>query len=732
MNIQEALTPHQAREADEWADEGNYPHTHDLVSKHVMKGEHTIILPLHEDGESTQPHPAVESHLSAHGYKISDYKAGYAVEPKNSRIVRIGKALNATKAPDHVVKAFNNDPNRMVKDDTNVEVAITHHPHQIAGMSTGRGWKSCLNMVDGSNRHYLPEEIKNGTHAAYLIHKGDHDIERPIARIALKHFASDKPSSMAVSESVPGHDEKGHHHVLYPEQSSYGSGEGGITTRFEKTVQHWTDKHFPMMEDRIYKRSGDTHDDNLGNEITPIGEKMIRKHLDRGDNPLRHADPHTVRQHHVEYALDYLRSQNSDYPHRDDLRGQILHSAADEHLSHATVNREYMFDKANGALNSTSDSVHHRNTIMPIATTHSLLKKLSSENTNELLDHYSKLPDANPEALARLVNSPKVSAEKREAVTMKPDGKANFSLVTHPDHVTPKIAEGVMKALKPAMDMKIPLGALAAYGGSGGGNLLYALKSPHFTGEHLHQLIPNTKDHWELHNLAKNPNFGPEHHNQVINHFVARAQNSEIHERERDNSLRVTKTYLSDSPRTSIADVTRTLGHLSPEGQKNHMGFFVANPPNKEVLEHALTHTVTGPHNGNDTMIGHDAFEHFKNSNLGTHYLATRSFPMNVHGDEDLTEKLITHDARAHDIPGDVTPKDDQVRKAGMHAERAIKNANFDAPRWDRTIDTLLNNKMYIRAGAAIQRKYAQGHGVTDEHFEKMRSYNPRFSASGV
>ena len=191
--INEALNDEQKKTVDSWPKTGKG----EEISGHVIpKGQDRISIPLENSTDkkdnSNIPHPAVKKHLNDNGYTITDYKGGYA-EDKFKRQVSIGKALNKTKAPSEVMKAFTSDPKRLgsTQKAKGLEVSISRHPYDVAGMSTGQGWTSCMNMSGGCNAHYLGRDVKAGTHVAYLVHHGDDKAENPIARIALKPYTSE-------------------------------------------------------------------------------------------------------------------------------------------------------------------------------------------------------------------------------------------------------------------------------------------------------------------------------------------------------------------------------------------------------------------------------------------------------------------------------------------------------------------------------------------------------------
>lgn len=242
--INEALDPEQKKIVDSWPKTGNG----EKISGHVIpKGQDRISIPLEDSTDkkdnSNIPHPAVNKHLKDNGFEVTDYKGGYAKD-KHGRQVSIGKALNKTKAPSEVMNAFTSDPKRSgsTQKAKGLKVIISRHPHDVAGMSTGQGWSSCMDMSGGCNAHYLGRDVKAGTHVAYLVHHDDDKAEKPIARIALKPFKS----------------EDGTHTVLRPESRSYGTSDSS----FAKTVKGWTEKNFPVDQTKVYKKDPSVYHDS--------------------------------------------------------------------------------------------------------------------------------------------------------------------------------------------------------------------------------------------------------------------------------------------------------------------------------------------------------------------------------------------------------------------------------------------------------------------------------------
>lgn len=258
--LKESLTDYQKSKVDDW-DRSNAV----KISAHVIpRGQDRVIIPLESNGDKTvEPHPSVAEHLKNHGYEITDYLNGRAREPKYGREIKIGKALAATGASQDTINKFVNDPNRESARLHNLQIVISRHPHDVAGMSTGRGWTSCLDMDCGINRHYVQGEVESGSHVAYLTKKGDDTIENPVARIALKPWHS----SDNIYESI-----------LRPEMHSYGTA-GGAEHSFHNTVRKWSEEHFPLLTRAIYTKDKDVYD----NDYDAHTIKMHRSTLEDAD-----------------------------------------------------------------------------------------------------------------------------------------------------------------------------------------------------------------------------------------------------------------------------------------------------------------------------------------------------------------------------------------------------------------------------------------------------------------
>ena len=183
--LHEALKPSQYRKyVKKWDKERYQDIFTDSKYEHDRKG-FRVFLPIRQIEQKPKVSPKIVRMLKDFGYQVDDYIKGIAQkidDPK--RKIKIGKILN--KDPE-LQKLFVNDPQRKATKNE-YEAVISRHPYDIAGMSTDRGWRSCMNLKDGEYKRYVKQDIKYGTVIAYAVRKGDRNIDNPVARVLIKPF----------------------------------------------------------------------------------------------------------------------------------------------------------------------------------------------------------------------------------------------------------------------------------------------------------------------------------------------------------------------------------------------------------------------------------------------------------------------------------------------------------------------------------------------------------------
>lgn len=245
--IVEELNPSQKRAVSGWF-RGDYSFSNHVFGGHDTDGDRRsdrITIPLRDpNGDTAAPDDRVKRHLAEHGWDIHNYKAGHAIKADGSdkRVKRIGALLNSgDTAHPEIAKIFESDPARRLasKSYDDMQVVISRHREDVAGMSTNRGWKSCQALSKSGKAEGLASalhsDFRDGTHVAYLCKAGDHDIERPMARIALRPYVA-----------LNGHK------IIRPSNRQYGAENDA----FAHTVRHFTEEHFPAKSMMYAKRGG--------------------------------------------------------------------------------------------------------------------------------------------------------------------------------------------------------------------------------------------------------------------------------------------------------------------------------------------------------------------------------------------------------------------------------------------------------------------------------------------
>jgi hypothetical protein len=244
----EALSLKTAREYTK-ASKGKYKELLD----DIFNGEHRIYIPLdiqRSDLKTTPLIKKIKSYIET-DKKIPieefDYIGGYIKSKKQT--MKIGRLI---KDNIKLAKAFEQDPLRTSKD---LLIVISRHPYDIAGMSTDRGWASCMTLPDklpgrkkspkGEFSAFVKRDIEAGTLIAYLISNKDRNINNPLSRVLLNPYKSDDGS------------------ITYNAGKIYG-----IPNKyFKKRVEKWIDENFDKS--KFYYKDKSLYNDDAVDMIIP-------------------------------------------------------------------------------------------------------------------------------------------------------------------------------------------------------------------------------------------------------------------------------------------------------------------------------------------------------------------------------------------------------------------------------------------------------------------------------
>ena len=294
--INEELTDREEYEADRMRGSGHDFYHRSFVSQHPLAekafygqerhfGDKRMStrMPITLNTQKMEPHQGVKEHLDKFGYKTNPelYQKGLAEKtirvgnpdqgiPYQEKTVqkKIGSVLDEFNAPDSIKKAYMNDPSRSGSSHKEFDLVLSHHQHDVYGMSTGRGWVSCSTMRKGCEKfngqgpgaQKMKNEINGLTHVAYLVPKGGNVDKDAIARLAFKHHT---PIGGGKS-------------TLIAENRPYGQAPND----FQKKASEEVGKLFPIEQNKIYTRTHDVYDDSGRHFVFPKGQDISSDDVD--------------------------------------------------------------------------------------------------------------------------------------------------------------------------------------------------------------------------------------------------------------------------------------------------------------------------------------------------------------------------------------------------------------------------------------------------------------------
>jgi hypothetical protein len=240
--------------------------------KHDRNG-YRVYIPIEEKFRPDNPQKSptqvkIEQELLKNNYEIVDYIKGLARQiGVNKNPVKLGKLLMSFKRQD-LLNEFNVDKSREGTKSTYM-VVISRHPYDIAGMSTDRGWTSCMNLKNGINKRYVPLDIAAGSVVAYVTRTDDLDLKNPSGRLLIKPFVD-----------VVGNK------VIYfgIEARVYGTDVPGFTETVRKWVYEVNDAHeleevvVLKMDSRLYQDSDLSYQTHVrGKSLSPEVKSQIER-----------------------------------------------------------------------------------------------------------------------------------------------------------------------------------------------------------------------------------------------------------------------------------------------------------------------------------------------------------------------------------------------------------------------------------------------------------------------
>ncbi len=534
--IKEYLNPAQRDKVNSWLPDKEsgriYSPKAEEISGHIIpEGRHHIVIPA-----IAHTLRAVHGHLDKHGYTNHDYVYGTTTD-KHGRQVSIGKALERTKAPEQLKNDYANDDKKLATELENHDIVISRHPHHVAEASTNKPWKSCAGLTasgrfcsygGGAAAKRLPDEIKHGTHVAYLVPKLKPD-EEPDDTFNGIQNRIDKATARAYLK--PHTSEQSGHTIIVPENKVYqkqrrGTYEGK-NVGFLRSLEKFTDQHFPMREGEVYKKNQNVYDDDgtLNEPKFNTSDKSLDQ-LKTSDNPrvrttLRRSKNLTADQlhklidyyNHPEYDKDAMEelatNPNLRKEHIDKLLSRNVHTVNTRLATKPNLSKT----QVDHLINLNSNDINY---------------SLGFNKNKKLLskDHIHKIIDKTLQTENEIEEKSKsrnhTLAQLHSVLYHGMNHENNLFLLNH-DNIKTEHIDRIVSSNNPYLHSR-----------------MIENHSHHLTNDHLQQIIDKWKDKdlshfndWhnphkiatdKLKDRLQNTNEAKNHHQQVIDHVAGKKQ----------------------------------------------------------------------------------------------------------------------------------------------------------------------------------------------------------------
>ena len=253
------------------------------------EGENRIYLPFNPDQKLSELDKLIKKELHEKGCMNTniDYQEGYCHHQgrkfkivkfinkvRNDETKEIKKMEDITEEEkknkinltnDHfnsLIDFFTRSEFRKLKKQNDLEIVISQDPMDIATMSTGRDWTSCM-RVGGAHWDDVFCLIEHGSLVAYLIRKNDKNIEEPIGRVLIRRFSNEEGLSLAIAEDT-----------------SYGNAPGSFNT----FIDEWLESKQTHIPKGLYKRVDNAYSDTFGRTYEKIARLLANAMLKYSGN----------------------------------------------------------------------------------------------------------------------------------------------------------------------------------------------------------------------------------------------------------------------------------------------------------------------------------------------------------------------------------------------------------------------------------------------------------------
>lgn len=185
-------------------------------------------------------------------YVLKSFENGVVLDTEYNRDIKLGKVLTKIGHEDLLIR-YTTNKSKGVKDSSSGFIVFSKHHYDIAGMSTGRDWTSCMNLETGSNRHYISCDITEGSFVLYLIDKNDLNITKPLGRILIKPFININDINDV---------------IFFPEDRTYGS----IPIELQQEIKNLFNEFNADTKGIMYSKNEKLYNDSISRNFTNLNK----------------------------------------------------------------------------------------------------------------------------------------------------------------------------------------------------------------------------------------------------------------------------------------------------------------------------------------------------------------------------------------------------------------------------------------------------------------------------
>ena len=218
--------------------------------------------------------------------------------------------------------------------DNQYKIVFSLETRKVASQSTNVNWRSCMNLVNGENRHFVGSSITNGLAVVYLTRVGDYlKINRPLGRLLIKPMVSEeKIANKTKASNLAGGD------IYYHLENLYTTDKYIVNKRI-------TD-NFTVKVKEIIDNVNDAVSTDIVNKETDINKQERKFILNKGEEKNYYKD--TIDEINVDASYsDLLKkvNQNLDLTSEDEEKlKNILNKIEEKNKAKKEKNKSFFLD----------------------------------------------------------------------------------------------------------------------------------------------------------------------------------------------------------------------------------------------------------------------------------------------------------------------------------------------------------------------------------------------------